>query len=397
VSKDNDTLFSTYKIPEKIVYDNNYSIRSIILQWDQYYFSKFKQGRFSYSQLRKTVPWIDTLSLVQDELKNYVSVLIYSTPDKKHLIFDRDHDFDFTNDSIYTFSLQNTKEQSTIKWRQYVVTIHDSFEIVTDGKILMQNINLFVFPFKTPNLKISGNDDYFFQYAQPIKLLKATGPDSLQLYLLKDFLDTTKYISIKIRGEEGKIRDKYYKPGNSFTYKSNSYIIDSLNKEINSIRLKKLNYEDSALAVGREINLYFSDHLFGLNQNGQLISTNSHKGRYLLIDFWATWCIPCIESLPTLSEFYHTYGNDSLYLLSISVDDPSETQKVKQFIKDHKIVWDVMMPGKESYPKASGFTQSGVPKFVLLDPEGRIIKIANGLYELPAIRIKLESLFSKKK
>jgi thiol-disulfide isomerase/thioredoxin len=151
------------------------------------------------------------------------------------------------------------------------------------------------------------------------------------------------------------------------------------------------------LAVGREINLYFSDHLSGLNQNGEPVSTNSHKGKYLLIDFWATWCIPCIESLPTLSEFYQTYSSDSLSLLSISIDDPSEVQKVKQFIKDHKIIWDVMMPSKESHPKASGFAQGGIPIFVLLDPEGRIIKIANGLYELPGIRIKLENLFSMKK
>ncbi len=397
VSKDNDMLVAIYKIPENLVKENKYRIRSIVLQWDQYYFSKFKQGKLSYSQLLLTVPWIDSSGLAEDELKNYLSVLIYNTLDEKYLIFDRDRDFDFTNDSIYTFPLRNTNEQSTNKWRQHVVSICDSFEIVSDRMIQKQNIELFIFPFKTPNVKILGIDDFFFQYTEPIKLLKASGPDSLQLYIVKNFLDTIKYVNIKIRDEDGKIRDKNYKPKSSFSFKNSNYIIDSLNKESNSVKLKKLNYEDSVLATGKEINLYFSDHLSGLDQNGQAVSTNNYKGKYLLIDFWATWCIPCIESLPILSEFYQTYGNGRLSLLSISVDDPSETQKVSKFIRDHNIIWDVMMPADKSRKRASGFAKAGIPIFVLLNPEGRIVEIAYGLNELSRMRTKLENLFSMKK
>ena len=385
------TLFSSYKVPDHLA-DNKSAIRHLVLAWNQYYFSKYKQGKLSYSQLKKIAPQIDTTNLVDQELKNYISVLIYNTTNEKHLIFDTNYDDNFSNDQDYSFSLKGIEDQSSADWKKHFVPIRSNFEYVNGKEIINQNIELFVFPFKTPNLKITGIDNYFFEYTSPIKVLKANGPDSLQLYLTKNFIDTTEYVQVKIVGEDDKIRNKYYRSGNSFTYKNASYIIDSLDKKLNRISLKKINYEDSALAVGREINLFFSNHLSGLNQNGQAVSTNGYKGKYLLIDFWATWCIPCIESLPVLSEFFQTYNDRNLSLLSISIDDPSETMKVKQFIKDHKMVWDTMLPDEGSHSKASGFAQGGIPIFVLLNPEGRIVEVANGLFELPKIRAKLKNI-----
>lgn len=161
VAKDK-MLFSDYKVPAYMLQSGNYSIRPIILQWDQYYFSKFKQGKISYPKLKEIVPWIDTSTLLPNDLNNYVSVLIYHTGQNKYLIFDKDRDNDFTNDSVYSFPLQGIKEQSTPNWEQSVATLNLNFDIATKREIKKQNITLFVFPFKSPNLKITGIDDYFF-------------------------------------------------------------------------------------------------------------------------------------------------------------------------------------------------------------------------------------------
>jgi len=397
IRKDNYKLFSEYKIPEDLVKQNSYRIRPIILQWDQFYYSKYKAGKLTKEQLIKIVPWMDTTMLLHAELNNYLPVLIYTTPGYKHLIFDMNNDFDFTNDTMFSYSLQHIKNQSSEKWEQQYISIKRDFEFVVNRKINIQQAEFFVFPFKSPNLNIAEIDEFFFEHSDPVKLYETNGPENMTLYFVKNIRDSIRYSQIKIVNEDGSIRDKNYKQGDKFSYFEKNYVLDSINKNLNAISIRKLDTLDILLATGREENLYFSNHITGINQQGKPVATNTYNKKYLLLDFWATWCVPCKESLPILAEIYQKYKDDNFSLLSISVDDPSATQKVKQFIKTHNMNWDVMMPSKKVKMKSSGFAEGGIPKFVLLNPEGRIIKIANGLFELPEMQSKLKSIFQGNK
>ncbi len=68
--------------------------------------------------------------------------------------------------------------------------------------------------------------------------------------------------------------------------------------------------------------------------DGQTITNSSAKGRILIVHLWATWCDSCRKEMPALESFYQKYQKQGLDVVAISVDDRSDTGKVKSVLKD---------------------------------------------------------------
>ncbi len=110
---------------------------------------------------------------------------------------------------------------------------------------------------------------------------------------------------------------------------------------------------------------------------GNDISLNTFSGKWLLIDFWASWCAPCRKNNPLLKDFFLQYHNKGLELLSISVDTNRELWKTA-IIKD-KMIWH---QGSDLLGQQSGVGQiyqvNAVPYYLLITPDGHIIKKSLG-------------------
>lgn len=110
---------------------------------------------------------------------------------------------------------------------------------------------------------------------------------------------------------------------------------------------------------------------------GNDISLNTFSGKWLLIDFWASWCAPCRKNNPLLKDFFLQYHNKGLELLSISVDTNRELWKTA-IIKD-KMIWH---QGSDLLGQQSGVGQiyqvNAVPYYLLITPDGYIIKKSLG-------------------
>jgi thiol-disulfide isomerase/thioredoxin len=95
------------------------------------------------------------------------------------------------------------------------------------------------------------------------------------------------------------------------------------------------------------------------------------KGKILLIDFWATWCVPCIEEMPNLHKEYDTFKAQGFEILSVSLDEKPEL--VKEFRKvKWKMPWLHTLLSSTPEVKKQ-FEIVGIPKGVLLDRDGRIV------------------------
>jgi thiol-disulfide isomerase/thioredoxin len=109
---------------------------------------------------------------------------------------------------------------------------------------------------------------------------------------------------------------------------------------------------------------------------GKLLSLDSYKGKYVLIDFWASWCAPCRAENPNLVAVYDQYKNKNFSILGVSLDE-DKTAWLKA-IKDDKLTWDQVSDLKGWKNEAVKlYAVSAVPQNFLIDPQGKII--AQGL------------------
>jgi peroxiredoxin len=80
--------------------------------------------------------------------------------------------------------------------------------------------------------------------------------------------------------------------------------------------------------------------------SGQPVTLANYRGYVLIMDFFATWCIPCKESIPHLNSLNRKYGKQGLQVLGVSVDEGND-REVKSFIADRKISYPVAIAGDE--------------------------------------------------
>lgn len=109
-----------------------------------------------------------------------------------------------------------------------------------------------------------------------------------------------------------------------------------------------------------------------LNQFGKTISLADFKGKYTLVDFWASWCIPCRKENPAVVEAYKKFQNKGFDILAISLDDNKDSWL--QAIKNDKLTWTHVSDLEGSHNEvAKMFKIPSIPSNYLIDPNGIII------------------------
>jgi peroxiredoxin len=107
---------------------------------------------------------------------------------------------------------------------------------------------------------------------------------------------------------------------------------------------------------------------------GKAVSLTSFKGKYVLIDFWASWCLPCRNENPYVVKAFHDYKDKGFTVLGVSLDKPGEKEKWIKAIRVDGLTWThVSDLGFWDSEVAKLYKVTSIPQNFLLDPEGKII------------------------
>lgn len=114
------------------------------------------------------------------------------------------------------------------------------------------------------------------------------------------------------------------------------------------------------------------------------------QGKLLLVNFWATWCAPCVEEMPELSSLQKSQEFKNLQIIGIGIDSPGNIQ---EFARKYQISYPIYVAGMTgvALSKKLGNQQGGLPFTILFGPDGQIKKTYLGRLKMEMVRKDLAS------
>jgi len=120
---------------------------------------------------------------------------------------------------------------------------------------------------------------------------------------------------------------------------------------------------------------------------GKITTLSSFRGRPVFVEFWATWCGPCVDLMPELTKLYQETAIQGLAWMSVDSDEDSA--EATKFISDEHIPWPNYHDGDGSLGKA--YQRQGIPLGVLIDADGTVAFYESG-YEISDLRAAIARL-----
>ena len=127
------------------------------------------------------------------------------------------------------------------------------------------------------------------------------------------------------------------------------------------------------------------------NLQGSTTKLSSLRGKYVVLDFWGSWCVWCIRGIPNMKTYYAKY-KEKMEILGVDCRDTED--KWKAAVEEHQLPWlQVRCPDEQLQAIAAQYNIEGFPTKVVIDPNGKLIKTVVG--EDPEFYTYLDQLFKK--
>ena len=100
---------------------------------------------------------------------------------------------------------------------------------------------------------------------------------------------------------------------------------------------------------------------------------SKEKGKVVLVQYWATWCKPCLEEIVNVLKNYKLYHDRGFEVIGISIDSDKET--LEKFLDREKLPWPVMLDSEAKQSNAARYGVMGVPLLILVDQQGKVVSL----------------------
>jgi len=111
--------------------------------------------------------------------------------------------------------------------------------------------------------------------------------------------------------------------------------------------------------------------------SGEKFDQKTLAGKVVLVDFWATWCGPCVQELPNVQEQYTKYHAKGFEVVGVSLDE--DRGMLEKFVTDNKLPWPILFEKSEGegwkHPLATYYGISGIPTVILIGRDGKVVSL----------------------
>ena len=106
--------------------------------------------------------------------------------------------------------------------------------------------------------------------------------------------------------------------------------------------------------------------------DGKSANTEDWRGKVLVVNFWASWCPPCVEEMPTLDKIAQEYAAKNVLIVGIGIDSPSN---IRQFLEKTPVSYPIMIGGLDgsALAKQMGNAQGALPYTVIINAKGKSV------------------------
>lgn len=384
------TIYSKYRfiIPNDTIESESYFIKRFSFQFERELFEKTSSdGTEAYKdKVYKNLNINSNFFSKKISIAHYIDILVIKINNETiKLVVDTDRDFSFTNDSIYFLKGDFSKKYQKI---EDLVQIVAPFEFDKgNGSILQEKLVFFINPYKSNFLY-----DNYFENRLPLSVIysgtkigRAIIESNEYIFRLNGNLNSplffSRYVELSFSSNyfNNSNEIKTYKIGDIIQLKDKQYLIESLSLDMDFLFLRRI--KSLEIIKGNHKDEYIESEIFN-----PFFKDNN----YLIINFWGTWCKPCLEEIDSLNSIFSKLNLKKIDFLSISTK--SSIANINKLFDRENIKWKNIRDEDFGYLFSEKLRINTFPTTIVLSKQGKIVFLHEGVIDKKDILVFLKNI-----
>ena len=378
---------------------SEFVVRSLALQTDQYYWNRYLNKQIDINTINQIIDYykIDTTTLANVDVDCEVLVLIGDKNGRRVIIVDSDNDEDFADEKIneYDYPIPLEKQKEIEQNLPIILTQYEYFE---NDEVQTKSVKIMPSPYNgTMGINFNTDNEVekkfflfvsFPEYKQGVISVNKTKFEVIASNYFSGNIYEPNRTKLFIFPKTGIVPSELngdipYGIGDIFNITGNDYVIDSISKWGDNLFLEYIgkNSHPYGFTEGFYVPKFDAYYL-----DKSIFTFKDYEGKYILFDFWGTWCNPCIKLIPELQNLNNDYKDKNFVLISIAFD--SDPKIVFDFTNENKMDWKHLFVNQTQFDKNSITEKlkiNSYPSLLLISPNGEIIARNKQMDELREI------------